>query len=55
MTDDDKRLLDAAPALLAALQVLINTREVVSYLYYTDPQALNQARAAVAKATGEER
>ena len=46
------RLIAAAPDLLAALQVLVLTPHILYYLEANDPMALEQARAAIAKAIG---
>ena len=40
--------------LIAALQVLTMTPVIVKFLEQVDPKALAQARAAIAKATGEQ-
>lgn len=45
-------LIAAAPALLAALKVMVLTPGILAHLEATDPMALEQARAAIAKAEG---
>ena len=45
------RLIAAAPELLAALKVIVLTPGILAHLEATDPMALDQARAAIAKAT----
>jgi hypothetical protein len=50
--DADARLIAAAPELLAALKVMVLTRGIREHLEATDPMALEQARAAIAKAEG---
>ena len=44
--------VNAHEALLAALQVLVVTPHILYYLEANDPMALEQARAAIAKAKG---
>ena len=48
----NKRELEAFADLLAALQVLVLTPHILDHLEANDPMALEQARAAIAKATG---
>ena len=48
----NKRKLEAFADLLAALQVLVLTPHIRNHLAANDPMALEQARAAIAKATG---
>jgi hypothetical protein len=47
------RLIAAAPELLAAIKVMVFTRGIRDHLEATDPMALEQARAAIARAKGE--
>lgn len=47
------RLIAAAPELLAALKVMTLTPGILAHLEAHDPMALKQARAAIAKVTGE--
>ena len=51
-TEDDARLIAAAPALLAALKVLMYNTEIIELLHDKDPMALAQARAAIAATSG---
>jgi hypothetical protein len=48
----DAKLIAAGPELLAALQVMVLTPGILRHLEATDPMALKQARAAIAKAKG---
>ena len=43
-------LMAAAPTLLVAIQVMVLTPGILAHLAATDPMALEQARAAIAKA-----
>jgi hypothetical protein len=47
-------LIAASPDLFNALQVLLFNQTIVDHLSSTDPKALEQARAAIGKAIGEE-
>lgn len=47
------RLIAAAPELLAALKVMTLTPGILAHLEAHDPMALKQARAAIARATGQ--
>lgn len=49
------RLIAAAPELLNACRVIALDDDVASYLFDNDPKALEQIRAAIAKATKKDR
>jgi hypothetical protein len=50
---EKQRVRDAAPQLMAALQVIVLTPAIVAWLESNDPKALEQARRAIASASGE--
>ena len=54
MNKANARLIAAAPELLAALKVLTLDAAVKSWLEAHDPKAIEQARAAIARAEGRE-